>query len=90
MLFLMTTTTDADPRPYLADEARQIDALRTRGVLRALYVKADLSGAVGVLDAPDAGEAEAAARSLPLVRAGVASATVDALLDLAAQAAPAA
>lgn len=71
MKFLAVTSNHGDARPYLAAEAERTRALTGQGVLDTLLLKADWSGAVMVLDAPDPSAARAALDTLPLVEAGV-------------------
>ena len=75
MQVLAVSTNHGDPRPYLAEEAAGTDELRRGGLLSDLWVKADWSGAVMVLECPDLPAARAAVSHLPLVRHGVTSFT---------------
>ena len=70
-MFLAISTNHADPTPYLAAESERTRALAEQGVVTVVLLKADWSGAVMILDAPDAMTARASLDSLPLVRAGV-------------------
>jgi muconolactone delta-isomerase len=73
MKFLAVTNNISDPGPHIPDEARRTEELRAAGVLEQLYLKADRSGAVLILDAQDAEEAERQLGTLPLVERGVVS-----------------
>lgn len=60
-----------DLRPHLEQEARQVWALWKAGGIREPYVRSDGPGAVLVMEAADAAEAEALQRTLPLVEEGL-------------------
>jgi hypothetical protein len=61
----------ADMRPHLTQEARQVWALWKAGGIREPYVRTDGPGAVLVMEAADAAEAETLLSTLPLVAAGL-------------------
>jgi len=71
MKFVAVTSNHGDPQPYLTAEAGRTRELAGQGTLETLLLKADWSGAVMVLDAPDPSAARAALETLPLVEAGV-------------------
>jgi muconolactone delta-isomerase len=63
--------TDAQFAEVLGPEADRARALYAEGVFRALYSRGDVPGAVIVLEAADAGEAERHIATLPFARAGL-------------------
>jgi hypothetical protein len=69
--FLAISTNLADPTPHIPAEIARTAELAEAGVLEQALLKADRSGAVLILDVPDAAAARAAVDSLPLVRHGV-------------------
>ena len=71
MKFLAISTNRGDPTPHIPAEIARTTELMEAGVLEQALLKADRSGAVLVLDVPDAATARAAVNSLPLVRHGV-------------------
>jgi hypothetical protein len=60
-----------DPTSHIADEMRRIEELKEAGVIEQLYLKADRSGAVIVLETESGTEAERQLATLPLVERGV-------------------
>jgi hypothetical protein len=71
MKFLAISTNRDDPTPHLSAEVARTAELVEAGVLERVLLKADRSGAVLVLDVPDAAAARAAVDNLPLVEHGV-------------------
>jgi hypothetical protein len=71
MKFLATSTNSDDPTPHIPAEIARTAELVEAGVLERVLLKADRSGAVLLLDVPDAAAARAAVNSLPLVQHGV-------------------
>jgi hypothetical protein len=71
MKFLAISTNSGDPTPHIPAEVARTAELADAGVLERVLLKADRSGAVLILDVPDAAAASAAVDSLPLVRHGV-------------------
>lgn len=69
-----------DPTPYLADEGRRVAELRDAGVLEQLWLRADRTGAVVLLEAADAGDARRHLATLPLVEHGISTVEVIELL----------
>jgi muconolactone delta-isomerase len=61
----------ADPTPHIKEELRRIAELREAGILDELWLKADRSGAVIVLEADDAEDAQRQLATLPLVAHGI-------------------
>jgi Muconolactone delta-isomerase len=80
MKFLAVTNNISDPAPHIPDEARRTEELRAAGVLEQLYLKADRSGAVLILEAETAEDAERDLATLPLVARGVVSVEMTALV----------
>jgi|tagenome__1003787_1003787.scaffolds.fasta_scaffold17098400_1 muconolactone delta-isomerase len=73
MKILAISNNTGDPTPYIADEMRRIAELQEAGVLQQLYLKADRSGAVALLEVQSTDEAERLLATLPLVERGVTS-----------------
>jgi hypothetical protein len=73
MKVLAISSNAGDPTPHLPDETRRLAELQAVGVIGQLYLKADRSGAVIMLETESAEEAERQLTTLPLVQRGVAS-----------------
>jgi hypothetical protein len=73
MKVLAISSNVGDPTPHLPDELRRIAELQAVGVIEQLYLKADRSGAVIMLETESAEEAERQLATLPLVQRGVTS-----------------
>jgi hypothetical protein len=76
MKVLAVSSNTGDPTPHISDEMRRIAELQAAGVieqLEQLYLKADRSGAVIVLETESGEEAERQLATLPLVQRGVTS-----------------
>lgn len=73
MKILAVSQNTADPTPHLEDELRRVAELRRSGVIEEIWLKADRSGAVVLLESEDRGEAERQLAGLPLVERGVTS-----------------
>ena len=71
MKFLAISTNLADPTPHIAAEMQEMERLFGPGVVERLLLKADRSGAVLLMEAPDAATAQSAVDSLPLARHGI-------------------
>lgn len=80
MKVLAISTNTGDPTPHLGDEARRVAELKDAGVIEELYLKADRTGAVLLLEAESGDEAERHLATLPLVQRGVTSFAVTELL----------
>ena len=72
----------SDPTPHLDDELRRITELRDAGVLDELWLKADRSGAVMVLEAHDADDAQRQLATLPLVARGITTVHITELVSI--------
>jgi hypothetical protein len=72
MKVLAVSSNTSDPTPHISDEMR-IAELQAAGVIEQLYLKADRSGAVIVLETQSGEEAERQLATLPLVQRGVTS-----------------
>jgi hypothetical protein len=59
--------TGKDIRPHLQAEGRRVAELRAEGLVRDIFLKADRSGPILVLNDTDAGDAERRLASLPFV-----------------------
>jgi hypothetical protein len=79
--FLAVSTNTKDVSPFLAAEFRRIDELRAAGTITDVWVKADLSGAVLVLDCADAAAATAALNTLPIAINDAATVVLTEILD---------
>jgi hypothetical protein len=86
MKFLAISTNLADPAPHLAAEMQQIDNLFQSGLVERLLLKADRSGAVLLMEAPDAATAQAAVDSLPLASHGITRFDLTPVIEATAQA----
>jgi hypothetical protein len=73
MKVLAISSNAGDPTPHIPDEMRRIAELQAVGVIEQLYLKADRSGAVIMLETESAEEAERQLATLPLVQRGVTS-----------------
>lgn len=73
MKVLAVSSNAGDPTPYIADEMRRITELQAAGVIEELYLKADRSGAVIMLESDSGDEAKRHLATLPLVQHGVTS-----------------
>ena len=69
-----------DPTPHLADERERVAELRDAGVLEQLWLRADRTGAVLLLEAADAADARRHLATLPLVERGISTVEVIELL----------
>lgn len=73
MKVLAVSSNKGDPAPHISDEMRRIAELQGAGVIEQLYLKADRSGAVIMLETENGEEAERQLATLPLVQRGVTS-----------------
>jgi muconolactone delta-isomerase len=73
MKVLAVSNNTGDPTAYIPDEMRRIGELQASGVIEQLFLKADHSGAVIILEAESADEAERQLSTLPLVERGLTS-----------------
>ena len=80
MKFLAVSQNRGDPTALLAAESQRMADLVTRGTVEHVYLKADYSGAVLIVEAADPQQAEAELATLPLVIAGLTSFTVTAII----------
>ena len=85
MKILAVSTNLSDPTPYLAEEMQKMSELQRSGVVERLLLKADRSGAVLVLEAPDPEAARSAVGTLPLAQHGVTEFTFTTLIDPAVE-----
>jgi hypothetical protein len=67
MKYLVVATNTKDVSPFIAAEAQRIAELRAAGTITAVWLKADFSGAVIILECADEAEATAALNTLPIV-----------------------
>jgi hypothetical protein len=72
MKILAITRNVGDPAPYLEAERQRTIELHGAGVVEHLWLKADRSGAVLVLEVADAEEARRLLTTLPVVQSGAA------------------
>lgn len=68
MPYLVVSTNTKDISPYIEAETRRVEELRAAGTITDIWLKADYSGAVAVLDCADEAEATAALQTLPVVK----------------------
>ena len=73
MKFLAVSHNMSDPTRFVDAEAARAAELQALGVFQGFYLKADWSGAVILVAAPDEDRARAALDSLPLVINGITS-----------------
>jgi muconolactone delta-isomerase len=73
MKLLAISNNTGDPTSHIPDEMRRIAELQQAGMIQQLYLKADRSGAVMLLEAESTDEAERQLATLPLVERGVTS-----------------
>lgn len=73
MKVLAVSNNTGDPTPHIPDEMRRVNELQAAGVIELIYLKADRSGAVIVLETESGEEAERQLATLPLVERGVTS-----------------
>jgi hypothetical protein len=83
MKILAISNNTGDPTSHIPDEMRRITELRAAGVIEQLYLKADRSGAVILLEARSGQEAERQLATLPLVERGITSFEVTELVPAA-------
>ncbi len=84
MQFLAVSTNQGDPTPWLEEEAQAVAGMTGSGLVHAAYLKADWSGAVFLLEAPDEAAATSRLATLPLVGHGVTAFVLTALVPLPA------
>lgn len=58
-------------RPHIKEEAARLWQLYGAGQIRAIYSRGDRPGMVALLEAEDAGAAQAAMNALPMAQAGL-------------------
>jgi muconolactone delta-isomerase len=88
MKFLAVSTNTRDVTPYLAEEGQRVAELQSAGTVTNIWLKADFSGAVIVLECASKDEAEAVLGTFPIARHGATTIELTALADM--DAAPAA
>jgi hypothetical protein len=71
MKCLAISRNTGDPTSHIPDEMRRITELQAAGVIEQVYLKADRSGAVMMLETESPTEAERQLATLPLVERGV-------------------
>jgi hypothetical protein len=79
--FVAISTNIGDPSPHIAAEGARIDELVNEGVIERVLLKADWSGAVLILDAPDEHLARSAVDSLPIAAHGLTQFILTPVLD---------
>jgi hypothetical protein len=73
MKILAISNNTGDPTPHIPDEMRRMGELQAAGVVEQMYLKADRSGAVVLLETENADVAQRQLATLPLVERGVTS-----------------
>ena len=81
MQFLAVSQNVGDPRPYIQAEGAKTAELQSAGVFERVYLKADWSGAVIVVNAPSRDDAQRAVDSLPLTEHGITSFSLTEVID---------
>jgi hypothetical protein len=71
MKVLAISSNTGDPTSHIPDEMRRVAELQEGGVIEQVYLKADRSGAVMMLETESTDEAERQLATLPLVQRGV-------------------
>ena len=71
MKLLVITHNVGDPTPFIPDETRRTHELQASGVVEQIYLKADWSGAVFIVESESAEEARRQLSTLPLVSNGM-------------------
>lgn len=82
MKFLAISTNTKDVTPYLAEEGQRVAELQAAGTVVHIWMKADYSGAVLVLECASKDEADAVLGTFPIARNGATTVTVTELADL--------
>ena len=81
MKFLAVSQNRGDPTPLIAEEGAQMANLVADGLVTTMWLKADYSGAVLILESPDTEQAKAQLATLPLVKAGITDFSVTTIVD---------
>ena len=81
MTYLAVSTNTGDPSSLFAAEGEAMAELVRSGVVERLWLKADWSGAVLVLNGDDQDAAQAAVDGLPVARAGLTHFDLTAVVD---------
>jgi hypothetical protein len=79
--FVAISNNTGDPSPHLAAESARIEELVREGVIERILLKADWSGAVLILDAPDEQRARSTVEGLPIAAHGLTTFTLTPVLD---------
>ena len=82
MRFLAVSANTGDPTPYLEAEGQQMAELVASGFVEHVYLKSDRSGAVLIVQASDADDAQRQLSTLPLVRSNLTAFTLTSLTDV--------
>jgi hypothetical protein len=82
MKYLAVSTNTKDVSALVPAETQRINELRAAGTITDVWVKADFSGAILVLECADKGEATAALRSLPIAINHAATFVLTEVIDL--------
>jgi hypothetical protein len=82
MKFLAVSTNRGDPTPWIAAESERMAQLASAGTIQSAFLKTDYSGAVFVVEAPDAETASTDLGTLPLTREGITAYELTPIIDL--------
>ena len=67
MKFLAVSTNTKDVSPFIEAEGQRVAELMSAGTITAIWLKADFSGAVFILESADEAEAWATLDTMPIV-----------------------
>jgi hypothetical protein len=85
MKFLVISTNTTDVSPFVAAEVQRITELQSAGTITGVWLKADFSGAVLMLETAAEAEATAAVRSLPTVMNDATTFVLTEIVDLVSE-----
>jgi hypothetical protein len=81
MKFVAESHNTGDPSTLIAEESEGMARLQQQGLVERVMLKADWSGAILIMEAPDRVTAQDAADALPLSRHGITSFTLTEVID---------
>lgn len=82
MKFLVVSTNTKDISAFAAAEFQRVDELRAAGTITDIWLKADFSGGILILECADEDEATAALGTLPTVINDATTFTLTPIVDL--------
>ena len=81
MKYLAVSTNTKDISQFIEAEGQRIAELQATGTITDIWLKADFSGAVLILECPDEAEATAALNTLPIVANDATDVVLTEILD---------